>query len=146
MVGERSLSKARGAGTVPVPGQQSSVAGCSRLLLPPGGVGFGGVFDHFICFPSRWAPVAVRGFSLAAAGRSWSSLRCAGFSARWLLWFGSTALTMKSMEPAQELSRTGSVAPCVRNPPGPGIEPVSPASAAGFLVTAPPGKSPWVFN
>ena len=26
--------------------------------------------------------------------------------------------------------------------PGPGIEPVSPALAGGFLTTAPPGKSP----
>ena len=29
--------------------------------------------------------------------------------------------------------------------PGPGIEPVSPASAGGFLTTAPPGKSLWGF-
>ena len=28
--------------------------------------------------------------------------------------------------------------------PGPGIEPVSPALAGGFLTTAPPGKSPLV--
>ena len=27
------------------------------------------------------------------------------------------------------------------NPPGPGIEPVSPALAGGFLSTVPPGKS-----
>ena len=26
--------------------------------------------------------------------------------------------------------------------PGPGLEPVSPALAGGFLTTAPPGKSP----
>ena len=29
--------------------------------------------------------------------------------------------------------------------PGPGIEPVSPALAGGFLTTAPPGKSPGLF-
>ena len=28
--------------------------------------------------------------------------------------------------------------------PGPGLEPVSPALAGGFLTTAPPGKSPSV--
>ena len=30
--------------------------------------------------------------------------------------------------------------------PGPGLEPVSPALAGGFLTTAPPGKSPDVLN
>ena len=29
--------------------------------------------------------------------------------------------------------------------PGPGIEPVSPASASGFFTTEPPGKPPQVF-
>ena len=29
------------------------------------------------------------------------------------------------------------------DPPGPGLEPVSPAFAGGFLTTAPPGKSPY---
>ena len=153
MVGERSLSKATGAGTVPVPGQQSSVAGCSHLLLPPGEVWFWGVFDHFVylfsvtlgpCCCARAFPrcsrqelvfLAVRRFLSAVA----SLVREHGSNCE--------AHGLRSCTtPAQELSRTGSVAPCVRNPPGPGIEPVSPASAAGFLTTAPPGKSPSVFN
>ena len=29
--------------------------------------------------------------------------------------------------------------------PGPGLEPVSPALAGGFLTTAPPGKPPFIF-
>ena len=31
------------------------------------------------------------------------------------------------------------------NLPGPGLEPMSPALAGGFLTTAPPGKSPVMF-
>ena len=37
----------------------------------------------------------------------------------------------------------GLVAPGMWDLPGPGLEPVCPALAGGFLTTAPPGK-PWV--
>ena len=66
-------------------------------------------------------------------------LRCAGFSLRWLLLLRSA-----------DSSRTG-FSSCgalvllllgMWDLPGPGLEPVSPALAGGFLTTAPPGKSP----
>ena len=42
---------------------------------------------------------------------------------------------------AQYLWHTGLVAPWHVGLPGPGLEPVSPALAGGFLTTVPPGKS-----
>ena len=58
--------------------------------------------------------------------RGYPLLRCTGFSLRWLLL----------------LWRTGLVSPCgTWDLPGPGIEPVSPALAGGFLTTGPPGTS-----
>ena len=117
------------------------------------------------------ALVAVRG--------GYSSLRCAGFSLRWLpllrsmgsrstgfsscgsqaqqLWctgFSSCAL-QASVVVALGLSSCGSWALKCRlsssgtraslfcgmwDLPGPGLEPVSPALAGGFLTAAPPGK------
>ena len=50
-----------------------------------------GVFDEkifgffFFFFWLRWVFVAARGLSLVAASRGYSSLRCMGFSLRWLL-------------------------------------------------------------
>ena len=44
----------------------------------------------FIYFWLRWVFVAARGLSLVAASRGYSSLRCAGFSLRWLLLLQST--------------------------------------------------------
>ena len=41
--------------------------------------------NKFIYFLLRWVFVAVRGFSLVAARRAYSSLRCMGFSLWWLL-------------------------------------------------------------
>ena len=42
-------------------------------------------FILFIYFWLRWVLVAARGLSLVAASGVYSSLRCAGFSLRWLL-------------------------------------------------------------
>ena len=42
-------------------------------------------FILFIYFWLHWALVAVRGLSLVAASGGYSSLRCVGFSLRWLL-------------------------------------------------------------
>ena len=44
----------------------------------------------FIYFWLRWVFVAARGFSLIVASGAYSSLRCAGFSLRWLLLLRST--------------------------------------------------------
>ena len=49
---------------------------------------------------------------------------------------------------AHRLSSCGARAQLLRGMwdlPGPGLEPVSPALAGGFLTTAPPGKSPRLF-
>ena len=44
----------------------------------------------FIYFWLRWVFVAVRGLSLVAVSRGCSSLRCTGFSLRWLLLLQNT--------------------------------------------------------
>ena len=44
----------------------------------------------FICLWLRWVFAAAPGLSLVAASRGYSSLRCAGFSLRWLLLSRST--------------------------------------------------------
>ena len=44
----------------------------------------------FIYFWLRWVFVAVHELSLVAVSGGYSSLRCAGFSLRWLLLLGST--------------------------------------------------------
>ena len=46
---------------------------------------------------------------------------------------------------AQQLWRVGLVAPRMWELPGPGLEPVSPALAGGFLATVLPGKPPSQF-
>ena len=43
------------------------------------------LFYLFIYLWLRWVFVAARGLSLVAASGGYSLLRCAGFSARWLL-------------------------------------------------------------
>ena len=70
--------------------------------------------------------------------RGYPSLRCAGFSLRWLLFVAEHGLQ------ACRLSSCGAGAQLfygMWDLPRPGIEPMSPALADGFLTTAPPGKS-----
>ena len=75
---------------------------------------------------------------------------CAGFSLRWLLLLRSTGSRhtgfsrcgSRALE--RRLSSCGARAQLLhsmRDLPGPGLEPVSPALAGGLLTTAPPGKS-----
>ena len=83
--------------------------------------------------------VAARGLSLVAESGGYSSLRCEGFSLRWLLLLRSTGSRHKGF------SSSGTWAQLLRRMwdiPRPGLEPVSPALAGGFLTTATPGKSP----
>ena len=47
-------------------------------------------FIYFIYFWLCWVFVAARGLSLVAVSLGYSSLRCAGFSLRWLLLLRST--------------------------------------------------------
>ena len=94
-------------------------------------------------------------FLLAVSG-GYSLLWCAGFSLQWLLLLQSTASRCSgSVVVARGLSSCGSWAPEHRlsscgtrasllhgmwDLPGPGLEPMSPALAGGFLTAAPPGK------
>ena len=104
----------------------------------------------FIYFWLRWVFVAARRLSLVAASGGYSSLRCVGFSLRWLLLLRSTdsrrggfsSCGLRALE--RRLSSCGEQALLLRSTwdlPRPGLEPVSPALAGGFLTTAPPGKS-----
>ena len=104
----------------------------------------------FIHFWLRWVFIAARRLSLVAASRGYSSLRCAGFSLRWLLLLRSTGSRCTGFSSCgsraleHRLSSHGAWAQLLRGMwdlPGPGLEPVSPALAGGFLTTAPPGKS-----
>ena len=70
--------------------------------------------------------------------RCYSSLRCVGFSLWWLLLLqsrGSRRAGFRSCGPRAQLLRS------MWDLPRPGLEPVSPTLAGGFLTTAPPGKS-----
>ena len=91
----------------------------------------------------------MHSLSLVAASWGYSSLRCAGFSLRWLLLLWSTGSrhagfsSCGSRALEHRLSSCGARASLLRGTwdlPGPGLEPVSPALAGGFLTTAPPGK------
>ena len=91
----------------------------------------------FIYFWLRWVFVAARRLSLVAASWGYSSLRCAGFSLRWLLLLQSTGSRRAGF------SSCGSQTELLHSMwdlPGPGLEPVSPELAGGFLTTVPRGK------
>ena len=106
-------------------------------------------FIYFIYFWLFWVFVAVRGLSLVVASGGHSSLRFMGFSLRWPLLLRSTGSRRTGFRSCgsraleRRLSSCGARAQLLRgmwNLPRPGIEPVSPALAGGFLTTAPPGK------
>ena len=103
----------------------------------------------FICFWLCWVFVAARGLSLVAASGDYSLLQCAGFSLRWLLLLrgtgsrrvGFSSCGSRALE--RRLSSCGTWAQLLHSMwdlPGPGLEPMSPALADGFVTTAPPGK------
>ena len=103
----------------------------------------------FFFFWLYWVFVAARRLSLVAASRGYSSLRCVSFSLWWLLLLrstGSRCMGLSSCAPwalERRLSSCGAQAWLLRDMwdfPGPGLEPVSPALAGGFLTTASPGK------
>ena len=103
-------------------------------------------FIYFIYLCLRWVFVAARGLSLVATSGGYSSLWCTGFLLWWLLLLQSTGSRPTGFSScstrAQQLWHTGLVVPHgVRDLPRPGLEPVSPALAGGFLTTVPPGKS-----
>ena len=91
------------------------------------------LFYFWLC----WVFIAVHGLSLVAVSGGYSLLQCAGFSLWWLLLLQSMGSRCTG------LSSCGMQAWLLRGMwdlPGPGLEPVSPALAGGFLTTASPGK------
>ena len=109
------------------------------------------LFILFIYFWLRWVFVAAHWLSLVAASGGYSSLRCTGFSLRWLLLLqsmgsrhtGFSSCGMRALE--LRLSSCGARAQLLGSMwdlPRPGLEPVSSALAGRFLTTAPPGNSP----
>ena len=109
-------------------------------------------FLIFKKFWPHWGFVAVHRLSLVVVSGGYSSLQCMGFSSRWLLLLQSTGSrrvgfnscgTWASVVVARGLSSCGARAQLLCGMwdlPRPGLEPVSPALASGFLATAPPGK------
>ena len=104
------------------------------------------LFILFIYFWLRWLYLAVCMLSLVVASRGYSSLQCMGFSLRWLLLLrsmgsrhaGVRSCGSRALE--RRLSSCGAWASLlcgVWELPGPGLEPLSPALAGGFLTTAP---------
>ena len=72
----------------------------------------------------------MRQLSLVVASGGYSSLRCVGSRRAGFSTCGAWALLLRSMWDL----------------PGPGLEPMSPALAGGFLTTVPPGKPPDIFK
>ena len=108
----------------------------------------------FIYLWLSWVFVAVHGLSLVAASGGYSLLRCAGFSLRWLLLMWSTGSRHMGFSSCgwwaleRRLSSCGTRAQLIRGMwdlPGPGLKPMSPALAGGFLTTTPPGKPSRIF-
>ena len=106
-------------------------------------------FILFIYFWLHWVFVAAYRLSLVAECRGYSLLRCTGFSLWWLLLLWSTGSRHAGFSscglraPERSLSSCGSRAKLICGMwrlPGPGLEPVSPALAGGFLTNAPSGK------
>ena len=103
----------------------------------------------FFFFWLRWVFIAAHRLSLVAVSRGHSSLRCAGLSLQWLLPLRSTGSRHAGLSSCGSralecrLSRCVTQAQLLRgtwDPPGPGLEPVSPALAGGLSTTAPPGN------
>ena len=78
------------------------------------------------------------GFSLVAVSRGYSSLRCEGFSLWWPLLFAEQGLWILRLS---SCGAWASLSHGMWDRPRPGIEPMSPALAGGFLTIGPPGKS-----
>ena len=128
---------------------------CSKIVVSPGFktciltnqcfLFFLIYFYFWLC----WVFVAAGRLSLVAASGGYSSLWCVGFSWRWLLllWsmgsrhVGFSSCGLWALE--HRLSSCGTEAQLLHGMwdlPRPGLEPVSPALAGGFLTTVPPGK------
>ena len=107
----------------------------------------------FIYFWLRWVFVAACRLSLVEASGGYSSLRCMGFSLRWLLLLWSTGFRRAGFSSCGSWALENRLSSCgawayllcgMWDLPRPGLEPMSPALASGVLTTAPPGKPPAV--
>ena len=107
------------------------------------------LINLFVYFWLRWVFVAARGLPLLVASGGYSLLWCAGFSLRWLLLLQSMGSRHTGFSRCgswaleRRLSSCGARAQLLLSMwdlPGPGLEPMSPALAGGFLTTVPPGK------
>ena len=96
-----------------------------------------------------WIFIAAHGLSLVAArgatlrSSAWAS-RCAEFSccrASTLGFCGLGGCSSQTLEPRLSCGAQAQLLHGMWALPGPGVKPVSPALAGGFLSTAPPGKS-----
>ena len=112
------------------------------------------LFFNFWNFWLHWVFIAVHGLFLVAASGGYSSLWCTGFSLRWLLLLrspgsrcvGFSSCVSWALERRPSICGASALLLCgMWDLPGPGIGPVSPALAGGFLTTVPPGKSPESF-
>ena len=110
---------------------------------------FFNLFTLFIYFWLHWVFIVMCGLSLVVASGVHSLLRCAGLPLQWPLLLQSTgprcmgfsSCASRALE--RRLSSCGTRAQLLHgmwDPPGPGLEPVSPALAGGFPTTGPPGK------
>ena len=97
-----------------------------------------------------WVFVAAPRLSLVAVSGGCSSLGCVGFSLQWLLLLRSTGSRHAGFSSCGSRALEHRLSSCgawayllcgMWDLPGPGIEPVSPAVAGGFLTTEPTGKS-----
>ena len=84
------------------PGEDSSQAP-GKGGAQPEGLGEGcpqrqSFFKFNFIFWLRWVFVAARGLSLAAVSGGYSSLRCAGFSLRWLLLLQSVGSRAQNLQ------------------------------------------------
>ena len=105
----------------------------------------------FNLFLAAWVFLAACVLPLVVASGGYSSLRCVGFSLRWLFLLrsmgsrhaGFRSCGLRALE--RRLSSCCARASLLRGMwelPEPGLEPLSPALAGGFLTTAPLGKPP----
>ena len=96
------------------------------------------LINLFIYLWLRWVFIAVHRPSLVAVNGGHSSLQCMGPPLRW------PPLPWSTGSRHMGFSSCGTQAQPLRgmwDPPGPGLEPVSPALAGGLPTTVPPGKS-----
>ena len=116
---------------------------------------FKNLFILFISFWLHWVFVAAHGLSLVVASRGYSSLWCTGFSFWWLVLLWSTCSRRAGFSSCGSWALERRLSSCgaqgqlshgMWDLPGPGLEPVCPAMAGGFLTTAPPGRPQCYFQ